>query len=60
MKSMSAIVISMLVAVMLTGCATKKFVRQSVGEVNEKVVSQAATLEKTQERVTKKIGRAHV
>ena len=53
MKSMSTIVVSVLVAVLLTGCATKKFVRQSVGDVNAKVVSQGATLEKTQERVTK-------
>ena len=32
-------------------CATKKFVRTSVGEVNDKVTSQGKTLEETQERV---------
>ena len=32
-------------------CATKKFVRTSVGEVNDKVVSQGKTIEETQERV---------
>ena len=34
-----------------TACATKKFVRTSVGEVNEKVDSQGRTIEETQERV---------
>jgi len=33
-----------------TGCATKKFVRTSVGEVNEKVDSVGRSLEQTQER----------
>jgi outer membrane protein OmpA-like peptidoglycan-associated protein len=32
-------------------CATKKFVRQSVGEVNEKVTTLGKSLEETQERV---------
>ena len=32
-------------------CATKKFVRTSVGEVNDKVTSQGKTIEETQERV---------
>jgi peptidoglycan-associated lipoprotein len=32
-------------------CATKKFVRQSVGEVNEKVGTISKSLEETQERV---------
>lgn len=32
-------------------CATKKFVRTSVGEVNDKVTSQGKSLEETQERV---------
>ena len=40
-----------------TACATKKFVRTSVGEVNEKVDSQGRTLEETQERVRKNEGR---
>ena len=33
-----------------TACATKKFVRTSVGEVNEKVDSQGRAIEATQER----------
>jgi peptidoglycan-associated lipoprotein len=32
-------------------CATKKFVRTSVGEVNEKVTTMSKSLEETQERV---------
>src|SRR5256886_5008054 len=40
-----------------TACATKKFVRTSVGEVNEKVDSQGRTIEETQERVRKNEGR---
>jgi len=38
-------------------CATKKFVRTSVGEVNDKVTSQGKTLEETQERVRVAEGR---
>ena len=38
-------------------CATKKFVRISVGEVNDKVTSQGKTLEETQERVRVAEGR---
>ncbi|MGH9384527.1 MAG: OmpA family protein [Vicinamibacterales bacterium] len=34
-----------------SACATKKFVRESVGEVNEKVGSLSKSLEETQERV---------
>src|SRR6185503_12935479 len=33
-----------------TACATKKFVRTSVGEVNDKVDSMGRSLEQTQER----------
>ena len=40
-----------------TACATKKFVRTSVGEVNEKVDSQGRAIEETQERVRKNEGR---
>jgi outer membrane protein OmpA-like peptidoglycan-associated protein len=40
-----------------TACATKKFVRTSVGEVNEKVDSQGRTIEETQERVRKNEGK---
>lgn len=38
-------------------CATKKFVRTSVGEVNDKVTSQGKSLEETQERVRNAEGR---
>jgi peptidoglycan-associated lipoprotein len=38
-------------------CATKKFVRTSVGEVNDKVTSQGKSLEETQERVRTAEGR---
>jgi len=40
-----------------TACATKKFVRTSVGEVSEKVDSQGRTIEDTQERVRRNEGR---
>ena len=36
-----------------TACATKKFVRTSVGEVNDKVDSLGRSLEETQERTRK-------
>jgi len=38
------------VAAGATGCATKKYVRTSVGEVNDKVDSLGRTVEQTQER----------
>jgi outer membrane protein OmpA-like peptidoglycan-associated protein len=44
-------------AVGSTACATKKFVRSSVGEVNEKVDSQGRAIEETQERTRKNEGR---
>ena len=40
-----------------TACATKKFVRTSVGEVNEKVDAQGRSLGETQERTRKNEGR---
>src|SRR2546421_12664616 len=40
-----------------TACASKKFVRTSVGEVNEKVDSMGRSLEETQERTRKAEGR---
>jgi len=40
-----------------TACATKKFVRTSVGEVNSKVDSQGKAIEETQERVRQNEGR---
>ena len=44
-------------AVSGTACASKKFVRTSVGEVNEKVDSQGRAIEETQERTRKNEGR---
>ena len=38
-------------------CATKKYVRTSVGEVNQKVDSQGRAIEETQERTRKNEGR---
>jgi len=46
---MTAIAIAA-VAVGATGCATKKYVQTSVGEVNDKVDSLGRTVEQTQER----------
>src|ERR1700736_3248533 len=40
-----------------TACATKKFVRTSVGEVNQKVDSQGRAIEETQERTRRNEGR---
>ena len=40
-----------------TACATKKFVRTSVGEVNDKVDSLGRSLEETQERTRQNEGR---
>ena len=40
-----------------TACATKKFVRESVGEVNSKVDSLGRSVEETQERTRKNEGR---
>ena len=49
---MRSFVVSVLVAgVALSGCATKKFVSREVGEVNQKVDTLTAEVEKTQERV---------
>src|SRR5258708_37847867 len=40
-----------------TACATKKFVRTSVGEVNDKVDSLGRSVEETQERTRQNEGR---
>src|SRR6516164_4519727 len=40
-----------------TACATKKFVRTSVGEVNDKVDAMGRSLEETQERTRQNEGR---
>ena len=46
-----------LVAIGGTACASKKFVRSSVGEVNDKVDSMGRSIEETQERTRKNEGR---
>jgi hypothetical protein len=38
-------------------CATKKYVRTSVGEVNEKVSTMSKSLEETQERVRQNVAK---
>jgi outer membrane protein OmpA-like peptidoglycan-associated protein len=50
MVSLTTISIGLLVAGGTTACATKKFVRTSVGEVNDKVDSLGRSVEQTQER----------
>ena len=52
-----ALPITMLAIGGSTACATKKFVRTSVGEVNEKVDAQGRSLEETQERTRRNEGR---
>src|SRR5215831_1007030 len=49
-KFFVAVPIAMMVIGGSTACATKKFVRTSVGEVNDKVDSLGRTVEETQER----------
>ena len=56
-KFLVAVPITMLAIGGSTACATKKFVRQNVGEVNEKVDSMGRSLEETQERTRKNEGR---
>jgi peptidoglycan-associated lipoprotein len=55
----SLVTVGVLVAALgvAPACATKKFVRTSVGEVNDKVTSQGKSLEETQERVRAAEGR---
>ena len=52
-KWMSVIALTSLVAVALPACATKKFVRTRVGEVNGKVDNLSTSVEETQERTRK-------
>jgi peptidoglycan-associated lipoprotein len=56
-KFFVAVPIALLAAGGSTACATKKFVRTSVGEVNEKVDSMGRSLEETQERTRQNEGR---
>jgi peptidoglycan-associated lipoprotein len=55
-KWMSTLSLVGLVAVGLPACATKKFVRTSVGEVNGKVDTLTQSVEETQERTRKNEG----
>ena len=56
-KFLVAVPITVLAIGGSTACATKKFVRQNVGEVNEKVDSMGRSLEETQERTRRNEGR---
>src|SRR5262245_9955223 len=56
-KFLVAIPIAVLAVGGSTACATKKFVRTSVGEVNDKVDSLGKSLEETQERTRRNEGR---
>src|SRR5882672_11597208 len=50
MAALATISIGLFVAGGTTACATKKYVRTSVGEVNDKVDSLGRSVEQTQER----------
>ena len=56
-KFFMAIPIAALALGSTTACATKKFVRTSVGEVNDKVDSLGKSLEETQERTRQNEGK---
>jgi outer membrane protein OmpA-like peptidoglycan-associated protein len=49
-KNLYAVAMIGLALAVVPACATKKYVRTSVGEVNEKVVTLSTSLEQTQER----------
>src|SRR5262245_65003589 len=56
-KFFVAIPVAVLAVGGTTACASKKFVRTSVGEVNDKVEAQGRSLEETQERTRRNEGR---
>jgi peptidoglycan-associated lipoprotein len=56
-KLFTAIPVALVVVVGTSACATKKFVRTSVGEVNDKVDSLGRSVEETQERTRRNEGR---
>src|SRR5262245_8408415 len=56
-KLLVGIPIALLAVGSTTACATKKFVRTSVGEVNEKADALGKSLEETQERTRRNEGR---
>jgi peptidoglycan-associated lipoprotein len=53
MRKFAFVIPVVLLAAGATGCATKKFVRGEVGQVNEKVEGLSGQLEETQERTRK-------
>jgi peptidoglycan-associated lipoprotein len=53
MRKLAVVVPVIMLAAGSTGCATKKFVRGEVGQVNTKVESLSTQLEETQERTRK-------
>ena len=57
MRKFLVVVPVVMLAVGSTACATKKFVRTSVGEVNDKVEATNRSLEETQERTRRAEGR---
>jgi len=56
-KFFVAVPVTLLIVGSTTACATKKFVRTSVGEVNTKVDSLGRSVEETQERTRRNEGR---
>jgi peptidoglycan-associated lipoprotein len=56
-KFFMAVPVTLLVVGSTTACATKKFVRTSVGDVNTKVDSLGRSVEETQERTRRNEGR---
>ena len=56
-KFFMAVPVTLLVVGGTTACATKKFVRTSVGEVNGKVDSLGRSVEETQERTRRNEGK---
>src|SRR5438094_957263 len=56
-KFLIAVPIAVLAIGGSTACATKKLVRTSVGEVNDKVDSRGKSVEETQERTRRNEGR---
>ena len=56
-KLFTFVPVALIVVVGTTACASKKFVRTSVGEVNDKVDSLGRSVEETQERTRKNEGR---
>src|SRR5687767_16004565 len=56
-KVVMAVPVAVLVLGGTAACATKKFVRTSVGEVNDKVDSLGRSVEETQERTRQNEGR---